>query len=109
MRTYLQPGDTIDVVATGPVSSGSFQVVGKMFGFAESAAIAGETYALKVTGVFEASKAAGDAPAQGADLYWSAANSNFTTTAGSNLRVGTAAYPAAGADVTVKLRLSGHY
>ncbi|WP_424138660.1 DUF2190 family protein [Roseomonas chloroacetimidivorans] len=108
MRTFLHQGDTIDVLATGPVVSGSFQIVGKIFGFAESDAVSGQTYALKVKGVFEAAKAAGAITA-GQALYWDAAASNFTTTATSNTFVGVAAAAAATGDTTVKLRLSGHF
>jgi predicted RecA/RadA family phage recombinase len=43
---------------------------------------------------------------QGAKLYWSAANSNLTTTASGNTFVGLAAEAAASGDASVKILLN---
>jgi len=65
----------------------------------------GKTGAVHVTGVFSVPKASG-AINQGAKLYWSAANSNLTTTATGNTIVGVAASAAASGDSNVNILLN---
>lgn len=52
MKNFIQPGDTLTVVAVAAVTSGAGVLVGKLFGVACNAAQADAEVELKTTGVF---------------------------------------------------------
>lgn len=108
-RNYLQPGKVLTVVATADVASGSFQVVGAIFGVATTAAKAGKEYELETGGVFECAKTPGTAWAMGDVLYFDATTKSFTKTVGSNLKVGVAAQSAAAASGVGAVRLNNNF
>ena len=108
-RNFLQPGKVLTVVATGDVASGSFQVVGAIFGVATTSAKAGQEYELETGGVFTLAKTAGTAWAMGDALYYDAATKSFTKTVGSNIKVGVAAQSAASASALGAVRLNDNF
>jgi predicted RecA/RadA family phage recombinase len=103
MKNYLQHGDTLSLTApAGGVVSGAPYLIGAgIFGVAVHSAAEGEAFELRRRGVFSGMpKASGAAWAEGAVLYWDNTAKNFTTTVGSNTRVGAAVAAAASGDAT---------
>ena len=102
MKNYSQPGEDVDVVTpSGGMTAGLAYLIGVMFGFANLKTAAGAPNVLSRKGIYKTvPKATGAAWAQGALLYWDDTAKNFTTTAGSNKKVGAAAVAALSGDAT---------
>ncbi len=93
MRNFIQPGDTLDVVAPANVLTGQFVQIGALGGVATTTALSGTTFALKTTGVFEFAKVGTESWTVGTIVYWDATNLVATTVAGSNKIMGRVAEP----------------
>jgi predicted RecA/RadA family phage recombinase len=104
-KNYVQDGKTLNYTAGADIASGDFVLIGALGAVAKTDIANGKTGAVHVCGVFSVPKASG-AITQGAKLYWSAANSNLTTTASGNTFVGLAAEAAASGDASVKILLN---
>lgn len=109
MNNYSHKGDVMPYTApSGGVVTGvpvliSGLLVIPAFTAAEDAAFEGA-----VVGVFTGlAKTTGQAWAEGEKLYWVTGTSKFSTTAGGNQLVGTAAVAAGSADTTGAVRLDG--
>jgi predicted RecA/RadA family phage recombinase len=106
MKTFLQSGKRIDVVApSGGLTAGQFYVLGVLFGVIENTVLEGETTVLVTEDVFTLPKTTGTAWVQGDQLYWDVSTSKFTKTAGENISYGAAAAAAASGDTTGAVRL----
>lgn len=106
MRNFVQPGNVITF--TGPAGgalSGDFLIVGAAFGVNAYNVAAGAEGELHTGGVFTLPKAAATATTEFQLAYWDAAAKKVTTVATSNTKIGVfmKAYPAAAADVAVRL------
>src|SRR5436305_14148082 len=88
-RNYVQPGDTLTLIAPGNLASGDGFLVGGIFAVALTAAAAGSAVEGRRIGVFDSAKATG-ACTQGQKLYWDNTAFNLTTTATNNTPVGSA-------------------
>lgn len=88
----------------GVVSSGGYKI-GDLFGVAAVTAAEGEAFELAVAGVYTLPKAAG-VIAEGVKVYWSAANSNVTTTASGNTLIGHSVGAWADGATSIDVRLS---
>lgn len=99
-QKYKAPGEVLDVVApVGGLTTDVPVKIGSIIGVALNTAAVGVTGQVAINGVFrDMPKATGQAWAQGDMLYWSAANSNFTTTATANTFAGYAETAAASGD-----------
>ncbi len=106
MKNYVQPGDTVTVVAPVAVNSGDGVLVGTLFGVALSAAAIGANVEMVTEGVVDLPKAA-VAVTQGGRVYWDNTAKNVTTTAGANTLIGCAIVAAAVGDGIVRVRLNG--
>ena len=106
MKNFIQLGDVIDHVAAANLTSGQVVVIGARIGIPVTDIASGATGPVRVKGVVELAKASADVVAQGALLYWSAANSNLTTTASGNTLAGYAAAAAGAGVTTVRLALN---
>lgn len=106
MKNFVQEGNVLDYTAGAAVASGAVVVIGVRVGIAVKDIAVGETGPLRVKGVVELAKLTTDTPAQGALLYWDAANSRLTTTAGGNVLAGYAAQAAGNGATTVWLHLN---
>ncbi len=104
-KNFVQPGDTITLIAPRNLNSGDGVLVGALFGVALASALAGANIETKTKGVWNLTKAAG-AVTQGQKLYWDNAAFNVTTTAGGNTIIGVAAQAAASGDATVRVKLN---
>ncbi|WP_304306248.1 DUF2190 family protein [Pseudacidovorax intermedius] len=106
MKNFVQVGDVIDYTPAAAVAGGSVAVIGVRVGVVVADIAANATGALRVKGVVELAKLGTDTVAQGALLYWDAANSRLTTTAGGNTLAGYAARAAAAGVTTAWLHLN---
>lgn len=109
MKNFVQPGDTLTLVAPYAVAAGAGLLVGSIFGVAGTTAASGANVEADVTGVFDLAKAAGAAWTQGARIYWDDTAKNCTTTASTNKLIGVATQAAALADVIGRVRLTGAF
>ena len=106
MKNFIQPGDTLDVTAAANVVSGQFVIMGALSGVATTTAVAGTTFALKTTGVFELPKLTTEAWTVGAKVYWDATNLWATIVAGSNALIGRVSEPTANPSAVGRVLLS---
>jgi len=109
MKNRIKSGDTLTLTApSGGVISGGFYKIGQLLVVAVATVAQGLPFEGAVTGEYaSAPKATGQAWTEGALVYWSTANSNFTTTSTSNLLAGVATVAAASGDTTGTVRLQG--
>lgn len=108
MKNYIQPGDTLELIApSGGVVSGTGYVIGALFVVAQVSAAAGAKFNGLVTGVCELPKTASVTPAQGAIAYFNNTTKAVTgTTATGLFPIGVFTAAPAGADATAFVRLS---
>lgn len=108
MKNFRSTGATITVTSAGAKKSGNLYIVGDLAGVAGHDAATNEPVVLHLIGEYDQPKATGQVWAQGAKLYWDAANSVCTTAdaAGANKPAGHAAIAAANGDAVGVLRLS---
>lgn len=91
MKNYVQPGDVLTfTVPSGGCVSGTAYLIGSIVAVATVTANAGDRAEFKVNGVFDFPKAASQAWAEGAVVYWDNTAKNFTTTASANTKAGIA-------------------
>lgn len=103
---YVAEGANWNYTPGSAVASGAVVLMGVTLGVALAAIAANTTGAVAVDGVFTVAKLSTDVVAQGAKLYWDAANSRLTTTASGNTYAGRA-YEAAGSGATtVRIRIN---
>lgn len=108
MRNFVQPGDTLDMVApSGGVVSGAGVLIGAVFGVPVVSAAQGETFALQVTGVFDltAATGAGTDFAAGVKLYWDNTAKVVTKVATDNTFIGHALAAKATGGAVARVRL----
>lgn len=106
MKNYVQSGNRMPFTAGADVASGDPVIVGDIVGIAVGDVANGADGELQLCGVFELAKA--NAAITAADtLYWDAGNSNVTTTASGNTKIGFAFAPAALGAATAMVKLSG--
>jgi len=109
MKNYVQPGETVTVVApTGGAVSGVGVKVGSLFGVAAFDAAQGETVEIVTEGVFDLAKD-GNSVTVGEKLYWNDVSKVVTVTASTNLLIGVALMAAAAGDATVRIRLTAAF
>jgi len=106
-RNFIQPGETITVVAPRNVASGEGVLVGSIFAVALAAAAAGQAVEARRVGVFDLTKAAGQAMTAGQKVYWDNAAFNVTTTAAGNTPIGATTQAQASADTIGRVLLTG--
>jgi predicted RecA/RadA family phage recombinase len=111
MTNYVQPGINITVSApVGGVTSGQLVVIGALIGVASTTQAAGMNVEIATSGVFDLPAKSADQIAVGDLLYWDAANSYLTKTAGTGGKplVGVAVAAKAAAATTVRCKLGVH-
>ena len=103
---FVQPGDVLDHTPVSTVPNGQMVAIAVRVGIALATIPAGTPGPLAVKGVFTYNKLSTDTMAQGALVYFDAANNRLTTTVGSNVLAGIAAAPAAATTTTVQVSLN---
>lgn len=107
-RNYIQPGDTITMVAPVALASGSGMLVGAVFAVALANAAQGAPIEARRVGVFDMAKATGQAwVADTTKLYWDNAARNVTSTAAGNTLIGVARQSQAAGDAIGRVLLTG--
>jgi predicted RecA/RadA family phage recombinase len=106
MKTFIQPGHTLTVVApTGGVVSGEGLLIGALFGIAATDAAEGAEVEILTEGVVEIAKTSALAIGVGDRLFWDDTNAVVNKTATAQLCVGVAVAAAADPSATVKMKL----
>lgn len=106
-KTFVQPGETLTLIAPYAVSAGGGLLVGAIFAVALVDAANAAAVEAKRRGVFDIAKATGEAWTQGAKLYWDNTNKRLTTTSAGNTLVGAAAQAQASGDTIGRALLTG--
>lgn len=111
MKNFVQPGNTITLIAPYAVASGDGLLVGSIFGVAAGTAALGETVEAALTGVFDITKIGSQAWTAGARIYWDDTNKRATNVATSNTLIGVATEAVAGGagDSIGRVRLNGAF
>lgn len=107
MKTFVQAGQAITVIAAAAVLSGAGVLVGKLFGIAAGNAAIGEDVTIEREGVFVVNKLEAQAWAVGAKVYWNDTAKEFTTVATGNTLVGCAVVAASDPSLTGTVLLDG--
>jgi predicted RecA/RadA family phage recombinase len=105
-KNFVQPGDTLTLVAPTNVKSGGVVVVGALAGIAAYDALQGEDVEVSLEGVFAVPKTTPGGINQGDKAYWDAGASKVTTTAGSNLLLGVCVLTAGTSETTCRVKLA---
>ena len=111
MKTYIQPGHAITLLAPYAVASGDGLLVGAIFGVASHDAASGAEVETQLTGVLDLAKVASQAWTAGAKVYWDNTAKRVTNVASGNTLVGVAVLAVgSGADEVVgRVRLNGAF
>jgi predicted RecA/RadA family phage recombinase len=111
MKTYIQPGHAITLLAPYAVESGDGLLVGALFGVASHDAASGAEVETQLTGVLDLAKTASQAWTSGAKVYWDNAAKRVTNVASGNTLVGVAVLAVGGgAEETIgRVRLNGSF
>ena len=104
---YVQPGDTITLIAPRAVAAGAGVLVGALFGVALSPAAQGAPVECRHEDVFDLAKATGQAWTQGAKIYWDNTAFNCTTSASGTTLIGAAMQAQASGDIVGRVLLTG--
>lgn len=108
MKTYVQPGDAIELTAPGGgVVSGTGVLIGAIFVVPTFSAAAAAKFTGQVTGVVEHAKVSTQVWTEGQRLYWNAGLSQVTSVATDGMFIGVAAEAAANPSATGKVLLAG--
>lgn len=106
-KNYVQEGEVLDYATGGAaVAGGAVVLIGKRIGVVLKDIAANSTGSATVAGVWNIAKLATDVVAQGDLLYWDAANSRLTTTAGANTLAGFAFAAAGNGATTVQIKIN---
>lgn len=107
---FVQPGDSVTVVAAANAISGAIVVMNQMFGIAAHDALTGEQVTLTLGGVWDLAKsnAASMSMAVGANVYWDATNGVASTT-NSFTRIGVCMAAVGNTATTVRVRLNSNF
>ncbi len=110
MKTFVQPGDIMEVTAPAALLSGAAVLVGSMFGIAIHDAASGALVNIRCSGVVNVSpKIDATAFTQGELLYWDTSPAEVTNVAVGNHLIGVASKAAASADTSAEVRLNGAF
>lgn len=109
MKNYIAAGDTLTITAGADIASGDVVVAGAAIGVATGDIANGAVGTIKLTGVFDVTKAASQAWTVGAAVYWDAGNAEATTVAEDNALLGIAvlAVGSGAEETTGRVRLNG--
>lgn len=109
MRNFIQPGNTLDIVAASEITSGGVVTVGSIIGVAAVDAGVGDTFALSVVGVYRLPKVSALAIAAGDVVYYDSTTGLVNKTASGNTKLGVAVEAAANPSPDVAVRLNGSF
>lgn len=109
MKNWLQPGNTLTLIAPYDVTSGAGLQVGSIFGVASFDATEGAEVEAAVVGVFALARETGAPWSQGDPVYWDNVARRATHESEDNVLIGVATAPAGNDDETGAVRLNGAF
>lgn len=111
MQNYIQPGNTITLVADANYSSGQPIVIGDIIGICSADVLNGAEVEVALVGVFDLAKddATGSGMDQGDPVYWNASSDIVEGDSTGNTLMGVCVADAADSDVLVRVRLNGSF
>ncbi len=111
MKNYVQPGNTITLIAPYAVTSGDGLLVGSIFGVAAGDAANGEIVEATLTGVYDLKKVGNQTWNAGNRIYWDNTARETTKTATGNTLIGVAVEDVGGlaTDTIGRVRLNGTF
>ena len=105
---YVQPGEVIELTATGAVASGAGVKVSQRVGVAITAAAAsGDKYSVALEGVYNIAAKSTDTMSPGDLVYWDDTAKEVTTTATANTLAGIAFESKGSGTTTLAVKLNG--
>jgi len=108
MKTFIQPGNIITVVApVGGITAGQGLLIGGLFGIATSSALQGYDVEIAVTGVFDMPKASAAVIAQGDQVAWDDTAKEIALPGVGLYPIGIATTAAGNGATTLSVRLDG--
>ena len=108
MKTFIQPGNVIPVIApAGGVTSGQGLLVGSLFGIAACDARAGESVEIAIAGVHKLAKDPTAVISFGDRVAWDDAEKRIVLPGAGLYPIGIATLPADDSATTVTVRLDG--
>ena len=105
MKNFVQSGVNVTLTAPYALTSGQGALVGSLFGVASTDLANGASGEFVTQGVFDLTKATGEAWTVGAKVYWDNGNRRVTTTASGNTLIGVALAVAASGATVGRVRL----
>lgn len=107
-RTFIQPGDVIEIAApTGGVTAGSVYVVAGFVGIAQTTEVATTLTNFYITGVHTLTKVTAETWVAGDAAFYDFANSKVSNDSSLGLPMGTITAAATSSDTTGTVRLNG--
>jgi predicted RecA/RadA family phage recombinase len=104
MKTFVQPGDVLDLDPGATVATGvGFLFGAALFGIAAVDAVSGTKSAFVVQGVVDIGKTAGLVVAVGDRLFWDSVNKVVNKTTAAQQQVGICVQAAVAGDATVRM------
>lgn len=107
MKTFIQNGDNVDLVAPYAVTSGQGALVGSLFSVATTDVANGAVGEFKTRGVVTLNTDTGAAFAVGDIVYWDNSAKDVTKTSSSNTKIGCAMAAKLSGGTTCAIRLNG--
>lgn len=107
MKSYVQPGHILTLVAPYNVASGAGALIGSIFGIAATTVLAAASGEFQTEGVFELAKLNTQVWVQGDPIYWDNTNKRCDNTSVVGPRIGVATAAAANPTTTGFVRLDG--
>lgn len=109
MKNYVSTGERLSFTSGADIASGDAVQLGALFGVATGDIATGDDGTIKLTGIFDLTKAPSQSWSVGVKIYWDSTNWWATTTATGNTLIGAvAAAVGGGASETIgRVRLNG--
>lgn len=109
MRGYVQPGNTIPLIApSGGVTAGVGYVIGAIFAVAQNTAAQGESFEGVCAGVINLAKSGSLTFTQGEKVFWDNSAKALKKTSAGYFMIGTATIDIAAGDTVIPVRLDGN-
>lgn len=105
MKNFVQSGVNVTLTAPAALVAGQGFLVGALFAVASADAANGASVEGVTVGVFDLTKATGEAWTVGQKVYWDNTNRRVTTTASGNTLIGVALAVAASGATIGRVRL----
>lgn len=106
-EAYIQPGETLTLVAPYAVAGGGGAKVGALFGVAKADVESGAEGEFQMCGVHYLAKTTSQAWTQGGKLYWDDSTKKLTTDGTAGMLVGAATADAGSSDTFGYCKLNG--